>query len=90
MLELQAFHGRQEVMASDHVETHLQPIASIMSKCNIHTLEQYMVSHVMSWLSRSQTEPALMSQLRCLVACKLTFEALLLFTALSSSIMTVK
>ncbi len=30
-------------MASDHVEIHLQPAASIVSKCKIHTLEQYMV-----------------------------------------------
>ena len=40
----QAFHSENEVMASDHVETHLQPAASIVSKCRIHTLEQYMVS----------------------------------------------
>lgn len=37
-----AFHSTHEVMASDHVETHLQPAASIVSKCRIHTLEQYM------------------------------------------------
>lgn len=42
----QAFHSKHEVMASDHVETHLQPAASIVSKCRIHTLEQYMVSPV--------------------------------------------
>ena len=42
--DFQAFHGANEVMASDHVETHLQPAASIVSKCKIHTLEQYMVS----------------------------------------------
>ena len=42
----QAFHSEHEVMASDHVETHLQPAASIVSKCRIHTLEQYMVSSV--------------------------------------------
>jgi hypothetical protein len=36
--------GLQEVMASDHVEIHLQPAASIVSKCKIHTLEQYMVN----------------------------------------------
>ncbi len=41
---LQAFHSAQEVMASDHVEIHLQPAASIVSKCKIHTLEQYMVN----------------------------------------------
>lgn len=43
---LKAFHSTHEVMASDHVETHLQPAASIVSKCRIHTLEQYMVGHV--------------------------------------------
>ncbi|KAA6426546.1 MAG: DNA binding [Trebouxia sp. A1-2] len=37
-----AFHSAQEVMASDHVEIHLQPAASIVSKCKIHTLEHYM------------------------------------------------
>ena len=42
--DAQAFHSEHEVMASDHVETHLQPAASIVSKCRIHTLEQYMVS----------------------------------------------
>ena len=39
----QAFHSAQEVMASDHVESLLQPPASIVSKCSIHTLEEYMV-----------------------------------------------
>ena len=52
ILPLQAFHSAQEVMASDHVEIHLQPAASIVSKCKIHTLEQYMVSfkafHIMT------------------------------------------
>ena len=42
-LGMQAFHSAQEVMASDHVEIHLQPAGSIVSKCKIHTLEQYMV-----------------------------------------------
>lgn len=37
-----AFHSLQEVMASDHVELLLQPAASIVSKCKIHSLEQYM------------------------------------------------
>ena len=41
-MDLQAFHSAQEVMASDHVEIHLQPAGSIVSKCKIHTLEQYM------------------------------------------------
>lgn len=41
--KVQAFHSLQEVMASDHVELLLQPAASIVSKCKIHSLEQYMV-----------------------------------------------
>lgn len=43
---MQAFHSAQEVMASDHVESLLQPPGSIVSKCRIHTLEEYMVSSV--------------------------------------------
>ena len=46
LFALKAFHSTHEVMASDHIETHLQPAASIVSKCSIHTLEQYMVRHV--------------------------------------------
>lgn len=44
----QAFHSAQEVMASDHVESLLQPPASIVSKCSIHTLEEYMVGLALS------------------------------------------
>lgn len=48
---MQAFHSAHEVMASDHVEALLQPPASIVSKCRIHTLEEYMVCHVVLFLA---------------------------------------
>lgn len=70
LLELQAFHGCQEVMASDHIETHLQPIASIVSKCNIFTLEQYMVSYIC--FSKFKRTQHLIDQMRCMVACQQT------------------
>ena len=42
-VEVQSFHGRMEVMRSDHIEALLQDVAHVVGKCKIWSLEEWLV-----------------------------------------------